>query len=158
MISSACPSPGIGDDRKPKRHQLFICPNGYFCLKNRNFYYPLLFVSKLLVMRKIIKLIVCLIASGQLHTQVAVNTDGSSPHSSAMFDVKSNNKGFLPPRMSWPQIKAIQNPAAGLVVYDEGIRALRMFDGVKWIVIGAKEYGLTDPPGNFSTIGGLSTG
>src|SRR6185503_6033115 len=156
MISSACPSPGIGDDRKPKRHQLFICPNGYFCLKNRNFYYPLLFVSKLLVMRKIIKLIVCLIASGQLHTQVAVNTDGSSPHSSAMLEIKSNSKGLLPPRMTWAQIQAISNPATGLLVYDQGIKALRMFDGNSWIVLGPKEYEMTDPPGNFSMVASAS--
>jgi hypothetical protein len=102
-------------------------------------------------MRKIIRLFVCVIVSGQLHAQVSVNNDGSGPHSSAMLDIKSNNKGLLPPRMSWTQIQAISNPAAGLLVYDEGIKAIRMFNGKSWVILAPKEYGLTDPAGDFST-------
>ena len=86
-----------------------------------------------------------------LHAQVSINTTGTPPDASAMLDIKSTNKGFLPPRMSWTQIKSIPNPATGLVVFDEGIKALRMYDGSKWLVIGVKESLLTDPPGNFST-------
>jgi hypothetical protein len=85
-----------------------------------------------------------------IYAQVSINIDGSPPHSSAILELKSSNKGFLPPRMAWPQIQAIQNPTAGLVVFDEGIKSLRMYDGSKWVVIGPKEYDLTDPPGNFS--------
>jgi hypothetical protein len=84
--------------------------------------------------------------------QVAINTDASAPHNSAMLDIKSNNKGFLPPRMTWPQIQAIQNPAPGLLVFDEGLKAIRMFNGFSWVVIGPKEHGLNDPPGNFSNL------
>jgi hypothetical protein len=101
-------------------------------------------------MRKIINLFACCIAVAQVYAQVSVNNDGSPPHSSAMFEVKSDNKGFLPPRMGWPKIQSIANPAAGLVVYDEGIKALRMYDGSQWIVLGVKEVELTDPVGNFS--------
>src|SRR5688500_2132361 len=89
--------------------------------------------------------------SAVLSAQVSINNDRALPHASAMLEVKSNNKGFLPPKMSWPQIQAIQNPATGLVVFDEGLKALRIYDGVKWVVIGPKEYELTDPPGDFST-------
>lgn len=49
--------------------------------------------------------------------QVGINTDGSQPNGSAMLDVKSTNKGFLPPRMTYLQKLAIQNPADGLIVY-----------------------------------------
>jgi hypothetical protein len=89
----------------------------------------------------------CLNARGQ---NVAVNSTGAAPHTSAMLDVSSNNKGFLPPRMTWTQIQAIPNPAAGLVVYDTGLKALRMFDGTAWIVLSAKQESLGDAPGSFS--------
>ncbi|MCW3110959.1 MAG: hypothetical protein JWQ09_5465, partial [Segetibacter sp.] len=35
--------------------------------------------------------------------QVAINTDGSAPHTSAMLEVKSNIKGLLIPRMTTTQ-------------------------------------------------------
>jgi hypothetical protein len=49
--------------------------------------------------------------------QVAVNTDGSAPDSSAMLDVKSTNKGALLPRMNMDQRNAIASPAEGLMVF-----------------------------------------
>ncbi|MEO0725552.1 MAG: hypothetical protein AAFZ63_13490, partial [Bacteroidota bacterium] len=42
--------------------------------------------------------------------QVAINTDGASPDSSAMLDVSSTEKGFLAPRMSTSQRETISNP------------------------------------------------
>ncbi|MGZ5255306.1 MAG: hypothetical protein ACXWCT_12930, partial [Flavitalea sp.] len=71
--------------------------------------------------KNICNLFVCLIVMLISRAQVSVNTDGSIPNPSAMLDIKSNNKGLLPPRMTWTQIQAIQNPAAGLMVFDVGI-------------------------------------
>jgi hypothetical protein len=71
----------------------------------------------------------CMLLVKSITGQVAINTDASVAHSSAILDIKSNNKGFLPPRMTWPQIQAIQNPATGLLVFDEGLKAIRMFNG-----------------------------
>ncbi|MFK5894800.1 MAG: FISUMP domain-containing protein [Pseudomonadota bacterium] len=51
-------------------------------------------------------------------SQVAINTDGSSPNSSAMLDAKSTNKGMLIPRMSQAEIGAISSPANGLQAYN----------------------------------------
>ena len=39
------------------------------------------------------------------------------PHPSAILEVSSTNKGFLPPRMSEDQMGAITSPAGGLIVY-----------------------------------------
>ncbi len=58
-----------------------------------------------------------LFSSSLLFSQVAINTDGSNPHNSAMLDVKSSNKGFLPPRMTRAEINAISQPADGLIIY-----------------------------------------
>ena len=52
-----------------------------------------------------------------VHAQVAISTDGSSPDNSAMLDVKSTGKGFLLPRMTQAQRDAIPNPAEGLMIY-----------------------------------------
>jgi hypothetical protein len=41
----------------------------------------------------------------------------TEPDSSALLDLSSENKGFLPPRMNKQQILAISNPADGLMVY-----------------------------------------
>jgi hypothetical protein len=49
--------------------------------------------------------------------QVSVNTDGSAPDNSAILDVKSSNRGLLPPRMTLTEINAIINPANGLIVF-----------------------------------------
>jgi hypothetical protein len=48
---------------------------------------------------------------------VGINDDNSDPHPSAGLDVKFNNKGFLPPRMTRQQRNAITGPANGLMVF-----------------------------------------
>ena len=49
---------------------------------------------------------------------VAVNTTGNSADASAMLDISSTSKGFLPPRMTTAQRTGIPSPANGLMVYD----------------------------------------
>jgi hypothetical protein len=51
------------------------------------------------------------------HTQVAINTDGALPDSSAVLDVNSTTKGILIPRMTVAQRNAIYKPATGLLVF-----------------------------------------
>ena len=64
---------------------------------------------------------------------VSITSDGSSPNTSAMLDVKSTNKGLLIPRMSTTQRSSIINPASGLLVYDSTEKTIYMFDGVQWL-------------------------
>jgi hypothetical protein len=65
-------------------------------------------------------------------SQVAINTDGSDPDNSAILDVKSTGKGFLPPRMTTAQRNAIASPAEGLVIYNTDEKTLNMFNGTTW--------------------------
>ena len=69
--------------------------------------------------------------------QVSINTDGYLPDPSAGLDVKFTDKGFLPPRMTFEQRNAIQNPVEGLMVYctngnADGTGVLSMYQGGKW--------------------------
>ena len=66
------------------------------------------------------------------NSQISINTDGSIPDISAMLDVKSTSKGFLPPRMTTAQRNTIAYPAAGLVIYNTDEKALNLFNGMDW--------------------------
>jgi hypothetical protein len=49
--------------------------------------------------------------------QVAINSDGSAPGSSAMLDVVSTTRGILIPRMTLAERNLISLPATGLLIY-----------------------------------------
>ena len=66
---------------------------------------------------KFLFLVAAIIASCTLTAQIAINTDGTDPDSSAMLEVTSTTQGFLPSRMTEAQRNAIVSPAAGLVVW-----------------------------------------
>lgn len=68
---------------------------------------------------------------------VAINEDGTTPHASAMLDVKSTTRGLLSPRMTYAQRVAIAAPAKGLMVYQTDTylqlaAGLYIFDGSTW--------------------------
>lgn len=73
-----------------------------------------------------------MIANFCLIAQVAINIDGSPPESSAILDVKSITKGFLPPRMTTSDRDAIISPTEGLVIYNTNNKRLDLFDGNLW--------------------------
>ena len=50
-------------------------------------------------------------------SQSSVGIGTVTPNPSAILDVYSTNKGFLPPRMSKTQMNAISSPAEGLMIY-----------------------------------------
>ncbi len=64
--------------------------------------------------------------------QVGINT--LSPDPSAALDVTSNtnNKGFLPPRMTTAERNAITTPAEGLIIYNTSTECLNFYDGKGW--------------------------
>ena len=68
------------------------------------------------------------------HAQnIGINTDGTSPHASAILDVKSTTKGILIPRMTMAQRNAISTPAAGLMIYQtDNTPGFYFFDGATW--------------------------
>jgi len=89
-------------------------------------------------MKKTSVIILMLLLNGSLlFSQVAINADESAPDNSAMLDVKSTNKGFLPPRMIHAQLLVISNPAEGLQVYctdcgSNGLGTLSVYMAGQW--------------------------
>ena len=54
-------------------------------------------------------------------SQVAINNDDSNADSSAMLDVKSTNRGFLPPRIALTATNSaspVASPATGLLIFN----------------------------------------
>ncbi len=64
---------------------------------------------------------------------VGINTTGADADASAMLDVSSTTKGFLPPRMTEAEKNAISSPATGLLVYQtNGTSGLYYYNGSSW--------------------------
>lgn len=71
-----------------------------------------------------------------LRAQTVVVTDDSTyltGQSSAVLELKSTTKGFLPPRISSAQKLAIVSPVAGLLVYQtDGTSGYYLWTGTRW--------------------------
>jgi uncharacterized protein (TIGR02145 family) len=82
-----------------------------------------------------------LFAANAAISQVSINTDGSPAHSSANLDVKSQDAGFLPPRMTTSQRNAVVSPAEGLVIYNTDEKTLNVYSGSTWKTYAAEPCG-----------------
>ncbi len=79
----------------------------------------------------------CLFCINVSNAQVGIGVPAENIHPSAELEVKSNTKGFLPPRMTKAERDAIVAPAPGLLIYqtDGGANntaGLYYFDGTAW--------------------------
>lgn len=62
---------------------------------------------------------------------------GVSPRAnqSAMIEMITTTKGFLPPRMTTTQRDAITSPATGLIIYNITTNKINFYDGGAWRVV-----------------------
>ena len=78
----------------------------------------------------------------EVMSQVSITTDGSAPDSSAMLDIKSNNKGLLLPRIDFNNRPL--TPAMGLLIFvtanGPAGNGLYFFDGTGWTKISTITY------------------
>ena len=102
-------------------------------------------------MKPLYTLIIFISFSICVNAQVLIDADGSATlESSAILDVQSTEKGFLPPRLSWPEMQAIENPAEGLMIYNTTANCMYVYNGTKWFVIEYCDCGsVTDYEGNY---------
>jgi hypothetical protein len=59
----------------------------------------------------------------------------TAPKASAILELSSTTKGFLPPQMTTAQKNAISSPANGLMVYDTDLARPCFFNGATWITL-----------------------
>lgn len=86
-------------------------------------------------MKKIVSSIALLVFGGisVFAQSVAVSAAPVTPDASAMLEVNSTAKGFLPPRMTTVQRDAISNPATGLVIYNTTTGCLNYRNATAWL-------------------------
>lgn len=65
--------------------------------------------------------------------QIGIGT--TAPNASALVDMTSTTRGFLPPRMTTTQRNAIATPAEGLIVYNMNLHQLQFWNGTAWMSI-----------------------
>jgi Fibrobacter succinogenes major domain (Fib_succ_major) len=81
-------------------------------------------------MRQIIIIFFMVMNLSGIIAQSGINTN--TPDTTAILDVYSTNKGFLPPRLTTAQRDAIATPAAGLTIYNTTVNCLQWWNGTYW--------------------------
>jgi Beta-propeller repeat len=82
--------------------------------------------------------------------QVAINTNGAPGGTNTMLDLNpAIGKAFVPPKMTYAQIKAISPASEGMLVYDTEFKTMRMYNGTRWMNLTQQ----VDLPGTFTTQG-----
>ena len=90
-------------------------------------------IPKFYVM-KIPTYIYILLFSITINAQVGIGT--TNPHVSALLELNSENSGLLIPRMIELQRDDINNPTAGLLIYQtDGNKGFYYFDGSAWLAL-----------------------
>jgi len=72
----------------------------------------------------ILALVVLLGSNQNIAQNVGIGAESFTPDPSAMLEVKSTNKGLLPPRMTTEDRDAIENPATGLQIFNTSTNCL----------------------------------
>lgn len=90
-------------------------------------------------MKQLNKLIILLFVVGlfsqRANAQVKVGDNPTTLNGSAVLELESTNKGFLPPRLTTTQRNSIPNPATGLVIYNISIPCLQVNYGTPSIPV-----------------------
>ena len=90
---------------------------------------------RITVVSFIFLLFVSISAYSQEKNGVGIGT--TEVNSDAIFQIESDNKGVLIPRLSTSQRIGIATSSNGLMVYDTDIRALFFFNGISWEAVGS---------------------
>jgi len=78
---------------------------------------------------------------------IKISENGSNPDATAILELESENKGFLPPRLTTAQRDAITSPAEGLVIYNLDTKCINFYNATAWIDLCGSG---STPPSGFS--------
>lgn len=81
-------------------------------------------------MMKNIFIVLLFLSCFMAKAQIGIGTPMPDP--SAVLELKSSTKGFLPPGLTTLQRNAIASPIAGLVIYNTTKNCMEWFDGTTW--------------------------
>lgn len=86
-------------------------------------------------------LIICLLFGLSIPSifsqSILFNSSGGTPHASSLMELRSTEKGFLPPRMNETQRLNITSPAQGLTVFQTtGTVGYYFYNGTGWDTLG----------------------
>ena len=70
-----------------------------------------------------------------LYQSKSVHINGFTEVASAVLNVESTTKGFLPPRMTTAQKNLIATPATGLQVHDTDLNRPCFYNGASWVTL-----------------------
>ena len=62
-----------------------------------------------------------------------VSSTDTESKASALLELESNNKGFLPPRLSTAQRDAVTAWAEGSLIYNSTTKTIEYYNGTSWI-------------------------
>ncbi|WP_400192103.1 hypothetical protein [Hymenobacter sp. B81] len=99
--------------------------------------------------------VLALLSSAGFQAQAqSVGIGTTTPHETAVLDLHSSSRGFLPPRMSQAQrgLIPVSSQSAGLLVYQtDGLAGYYLYNGAAWTQLGAQgpagSAGPSGPPG-----------
>jgi len=111
--------------------------------------------KKLAVFTVTILTLVLFLQVSVLKAQVGINQP--NPDSSAVLDLKSNNRGILMPRLTAAEIQSITNPSKGLMLYCSNLSVFCYFDGTDWVSLPSwvQKLDLADPAGGMQDINAI---
>jgi hypothetical protein len=94
--------------------------------------------------------LIILVINIKIYSQSVVVSENPNPaqESSAILEVQSTNRGFLPPRLTFSQRASIVNPATGLVVYDTDMQKLYVYAGDFWTPVVSGDHWLLTEENN----------
>lgn len=70
-----------------------------------------------------------------LNSPTIIGATGGSLNASAILQVDSTTRGFLPPRLTTAQRDLIATPAAGLMIYNTSTNRPNFYDGSAWVAL-----------------------
>ncbi len=89
-------------------------------------------LSRKLTLISAITLYIFLASAIRLSAQNRVGIGTNAPSTSAILDMTSTTKGFLPTRVTFAQMTSIPAPATSLFVYNTSVNNYYYFDGSIW--------------------------
>jgi hypothetical protein len=99
------------------------------------------------ILTSILAIMLSIISTDSYSQGVAISETNAPPDPSAMLDVESTTRGFLPPRLTSAQREAMLAPASGLLVFDTDFNALFVNTGEGWMRVDAGEKWIKNEDG-----------